>query len=77
MHIGIQEIVLIIMSAVVAALLARRCHRPWLLGMPVQVAVISFCTPADPVSTLLIAVPCCLLYAFGVMKSGLNPEPTQ
>jgi Sec-independent protein secretion pathway component TatC len=75
MHIGIQEIVLIIMTAAVAALLARRCQRPWLLGMPVQVAVISFCTPADLASTLLIAVPCCLLYAFGILKSGVTPEP--
>ena len=75
MHVGIQEIVLIIFSAIVAAFTARRCRRPWLLGIPVQVAVISICTPADPVSTLMIALPCCGMYALGVLKSGLKPEP--
>ncbi len=75
MHLGIQEVVLIVMSAVVAMFMARRCRRPWLMGIPVQVAVISICTPADPVSTLMIALPCCLLYALGVLKSGLNAEP--
>ncbi len=74
MHVGIQEVVLIIMSAVVAAFMARRCHRPWLLGIPVQVAVISICTPADPVSTLMIALPCCVMYALGVLKSGMKQE---
>lgn len=75
MHVGVQEIVLIIFSAVVAVFMARRSHRPWLLGVPVQVAVISICTPADPMSTLMIALPCCVLYALGVLKSGLKPEP--
>jgi len=75
MHVGIQEIVLIIFSAIVAARMARRSHRPWLWGIPVQVAVISICTPADPVSTLMIALPCCGMYALGVLKSGLKPEP--
>jgi Sec-independent protein secretion pathway component TatC len=75
MHGGIQEIVLIIFSAIVAAFMARRSHRPWLWGIPVQVAVISICTPADPVSTLMIALPCCVMYALGVLKSGLKPEP--
>ena len=74
MHVGIQEVVLIVMSAVVAALMARRSHRPWLLGIPVQVAVISICTPADPVSTLLISLPCCVMYALAVLNSGMNPE---
>ena len=74
MHVGVQEIVLIIFSAIVAAIIARRSHRPWLLGIPVQVAVISICTPADPVSTLMIALPCCVMYAFGVLKSGMKPE---
>ncbi|NQV28086.1 MAG: hypothetical protein HQ518_27355 [Rhodopirellula sp.] len=74
MHIGIQEVFLIIFSTIVAVFMARRRHRPWFLGIPVQVAVISACTPADPVSTLLIAVPCCVLYTLGVLKSGMNPE---
>lgn len=74
MHVGIQEIVLIIISAAVAAFMARRSHRPWLLGIPVQVAVISICTPADPVSTLMIALPCCVMYALGVLKSGAKPQ---
>lgn len=74
MHVGIQEVVLIIMSAVAAAFMVRRSHRPWLLGIPVQVAVISLCTPADPVSTLMIALPCCVMYALGVLKSGMNSE---
>ena len=75
MHVGVQEVVLIIFSAIVAVFMARRSHRPWLLGIPVQVAVISICTPADPISTLMIGLPCCVMYAFGVLKSGLKPEP--
>ena len=74
MHVSIQEVVLIIAAAAVSGVLARRSHCPWLLGIPVQVAVISFCTPADPVSTLMIAVPCCLLYALAVVKSSRQPE---
>lgn len=75
MHVSIQEVVLIIFSAIVAGVMVRRCHRPWLLGIPVQVAVISFCTPADPLSTLMIALPCGVMYALGVLKSGPDPEP--
>jgi Sec-independent protein secretion pathway component TatC len=75
MQVGVLEVVLIVISAALATFLTQRCHRPWLLGIPVQVAVISVCTPADPVSTLLIAVPCCGVYALGVLKSGVNPEP--
>lgn len=72
MHIGAIEIVLIIVSAIMAAYMARRSHCPWLLGIPVQVAVISICTPADPASTLMIALPCCIIYALGVLKSGMK-----
>lgn len=74
MHVGIQEVVFIIVSAIVAAVMARRCQRPWLLGIPVQAAVISICTPADPVSTLMIGLPCCVIYALGVLKSGAKPQ---
>ena len=74
MHVGIQEVVLIVMSAIVAAFMARRCQRPWLVGIPVQVTVISICTPADPVSTLLIDLPCSEIYTLGVLKSGPKPE---
>lgn len=75
MHVGIQEVVFIILSAIVSAVMACRCQRPWLLGIPVQAAVISICTPADPLSTLMIALPCCVVYALGVLKSGAKPEP--
>lgn len=75
MHVGVQEIVLIIMSAMVAVFMARRSQRPWLLGIPIQVAVISVCTPADPASTLMIALPCCVIYTLGILKSGMSPGP--
>ncbi|MDA1163728.1 MAG: hypothetical protein O3B13_11555 [Planctomycetota bacterium] len=74
MQVGVLEVGLIVISAVSATFLARRSHRPWLLGIPVQVAVISICTPADPVSTLMIALPCCVMYALGVLKSGMNSQ---
>jgi len=74
MHVGIQEIVLIVLSVAVTTFMARRSHRPWLIGIPIQVAVVSICTPADPVSTLVIYLPCCVMYASGVLKSGTKPE---
>lgn len=74
MTVSVQEILLVVFSTVLATVLARRFRRPWLLGIPLQVVVISFGTPADLVSTLLIAVPCGLLYGAGVLNSRPDTE---
>lgn len=75
MDVSVPEVALVILSAAIAVFLARRCQRPWLHAIPVQVAIIAVFTPADPLSTLLIATPCCVLYALGVLKSGSQPQP--
>lgn len=72
--ISIQEILLVAFSGMVAVVLARRYRRPWLLGIPAQIAVISLGTPADLISTLLIAVPCSLLYGAGILSSRSEAE---
>lgn len=74
MAVSVQEILLVVFSTVMAAVLARRFRRPWLLGIPLQIVAMSFGTPADLLSTLLIALPCSLLYGAGVLNGRRDTE---
>jgi Sec-independent protein secretion pathway component TatC len=57
---------LMVATLSVAFVLLRACSRPrhgWLLGVPLCLAIAAVVTPADPVSTLIVAVP----YTFGYL----------
>jgi Sec-independent protein secretion pathway component TatC len=73
MSVSIQEIVIVLFACGLVALFARK--RAWLWGIPAQLAVIASCTPADPVSTLVIGVPCSAIYAFALLKTERQIAP--
>ena len=68
-HIGVGEIAvfLVICLAVGVLGLFRSSARRWLLVVGPILAIAMICTPADPVSMLIVAVPACILLAAGVV----------
>lgn len=67
MSVSIQEIGIVLFACALVAMFAGR--RAWLWGIPAQLAIIASFTPADPVSTLAIGVPCSAIYAFALFKT--------
>lgn len=67
-HVGIGEIALalVICLAVGALGLFRAGAFRWLIAVGPILAIAMICTPADPVSMLIVAVPACVLLAAGV-----------
>ena len=68
-HIGVGEIALLVAICLAVGTLGlfRRSALRWLLAIGPIFAVAMICTPADPVSMLIIAVPACILLAAGVV----------
>lgn len=63
--IGFLELALLGLTVVAATLVAYRTSRRWwVAGFVACVAVAILNTPADPLSTLIVAVQCCTLYGF-------------
>lgn len=75
MSVSIQEIGLVLIACVLVAAFAGK--RTWLWGIPAQLTIIAICTPADPVSTLMIGLPCSLIYVFALLRTEkqARPEP--
>ncbi|MEE8450705.1 MAG: hypothetical protein V3R99_02290, partial [Thermoguttaceae bacterium] len=70
---------LIIVGVVLLAVAINRNLWPWILGYVVCAAVAVFCTPADPASTLIVAVPLCFVYTLILILwrrgSRSRPQP--
>ena len=66
MSLGVSELVLLAVVAVGTGWAIRRTGQLWLGVLPVVVLIASLFSPADPVSTLLIAVPNALLVGVAV-----------
>jgi Sec-independent protein secretion pathway component TatC len=69
MEIGPIELALVLLVAGCVVLAVAVTKRRWLLGLPAFFVVGMICSPADPASTLLIAVPCCCIYAFALWRT--------
>ena len=70
MGIGILEIALLFIVTACVAVAVVMTKRRWLLGLPVYFVIATLCSPADPLSTVLIAVPCCLVYVFALLATS-------
>ena len=66
--IGVTEIGLLLVTATVTLWLARRTSRSWLTGIIPLAAVAMLTSPADPLSMLLIAMPCCTIYVAALRR---------
>lgn len=75
MSVSIQEIGIVLVACSLVAIFGRK--RAWLWGIPAQLAVVASFTPADPVSTLAVGVPCSAIYAFALFRTEkqLAPAP--
>lgn len=61
--IGVLELGILGIAAICALVFARRtAQRWWALGLVACVAVAIINTPADPLSTFVVAAQCCGLY---------------
>ena len=69
MGIGIVELVLFLFVTACVLVGVVLTKRRWLLGLPALFVVAMVFSPADPASTLLIAVPCCCIYSLALLKS--------
>ena len=63
--IGVQELVVLLVM-VVAFIFCRGTLRRWIGVLAATVAISVAVTPADPVSTLLVATPLTLAFVLGV-----------
>lgn len=74
MGLGLNEILLVIAASVASIVLARWSGRRWIALVPLVFLSVAVLTPADPLSTLAIALPNVLLMALAVRMSGRSPE---
>lgn len=74
MSVSAQELVLVFVVGLVCVILARKMPHKWLMGVPLLFLVLSAATPADPISTLIAAVPCSTIYvaAFLIYEQKLR-----
>lgn len=70
MSIGLVEFVGLFVVALVSLLLFARWKQRWILMLPAFYLVAMLLPPPDIVSTLLIAVPNCVLFACGMRWFG-------
>ena len=68
LSIGAIELAVVIVALGLVLLLGRTAQRRWLFGIPAMFAVAALTTPSDPVSQLLVAVPCSLIYAVALIR---------
>lgn len=66
MALGVNEIVIVVLVAVVTAVAFPWIQRRWLAVFPLVCLSAAIFSPADPISTLLIAVPNMLVVALAV-----------
>jgi hypothetical protein len=84
MSVGINEIVVVVVSVIVVAFVTRKRpahkqshwgNRKWLWGVPAILAIASLTSPADPVSTLIFAVPTSALYVTALLRMERRLSP--
>jgi Sec-independent protein secretion pathway component TatC len=75
-NVGISIVELAILAVVVVGLLcAGRTGRRWMAGIvPIFVLAVVI-TPADPVSTLVVALPLTAAFVAGVFSAGFLRRP--
>jgi Sec-independent protein secretion pathway component TatC len=74
MGLGLNEILLVIVAGVAAIVAAWWSGRRWIALVPLVFLSVAILTPADPTSTLLIALPNVLLMAWAVRLSAQPPQ---
>ncbi|MCA9074201.1 MAG: hypothetical protein KDA93_04145 [Planctomycetaceae bacterium] len=62
MSVSVNEIVLVAIVGLACWAIVKRTQRRWIGAIPLFVLLAALTTPADPVSTLIVSVPNCLLY---------------
>ena len=73
--IGVSELLIVVVLAVLAVTFGRRPERRWLFGIPAMFAWVTCTTPADPVSLLLVAVPCSGIYSVAMIWQQRHVRP--
>ena len=77
MNVGIQEAIFVLISILVVAVTTRRRaegkaspwpNRAWLWGVPGILAFAAVTSPADPLSSLLFAVPASTIYVTALLR---------
>ncbi len=76
LSIGVLEIALFLVTAIVTVTVAMRTSRSWLNGIIALAVVAMLASPADPVSMLLIAVPCCTIYTAALIRMEKRLQTT-
>jgi Sec-independent protein secretion pathway component TatC len=76
LSIGALEIALLLVTAIVTVWVAMRTSRSWLNGIIAFAAIAMLTSPADPVSMLLIAVPCCTIYTAALLRMEKRLQTT-
>lgn len=71
MEIGVIEVVLVALVAASALIGVKQTGRRWLLGLPALFVVAMVFSPADPLSMLLIAVPCGCIYSAALLRCSI------
>ncbi len=72
-QIGLFEIVLLLFVTACVTVGSATSKRHWLFGLPAFFAIAVVCSPADPMSTLAIAVPSCCVYAIALLRTTRQP----
>lgn len=62
MSVSINEIVLVALVGLVCSAIVRKTQKRWMGAFPLFLAFAALTTPADPISTLIVGVPNCVLY---------------
>ena len=67
-HIGAVEVLSVFIVSLTAGLLSiyRMFAWRWLAVLTFVLTMAMICTPADPLSMLLVAIPTCVVFAAGV-----------
>lgn len=74
MGLGPNEILLVIAAGVASIAAIRWSGQQWIALVPLVFLSVAIATPADPLSTLAIALPNVLLMALAVRLAGRAPD---
>lgn len=84
MGVGIIEILFVLLTSIVVAIVTRRRsadkpsswpNRKWLWGVPAIFAIASATSPADMLSTCCYAVPTAILYVSALLRMEKRLTP--
>lgn len=72
MSVSINEIILVALVGLVCWGIVKRTQQRWIGAIPLFLVFAALTTPADPVSTLIVGVPNCVLYGTIVGRYARN-----